>query len=398
MKSTKIPSILSIALLLTLFNPSARAQDCVDSSLIDLSALCPLLWDPVCGCNGVTYANPCEATYYGGVTAYTPGECAAANPCTNLSGIDFGLCDMFLGFAWTGSGCSGLSGCGYIADDIDYSPYFYDNLEACTAACGGGDCISQYQLDLGTTVLCTADYNPVCGCDGITYSNECMGYYVGGNTTLSLGACDGQLEYCPRIPSFVTFGDCATPLGWALTTQGCLEVSGCSYIGDNGYDYTSFFYSSSYECNNNCVQSVVIECVDSTLIDLNVMCPAIYDPVCGCDSITYSNSCVALYHHGITSYTPGECTAGVHSSTAHEQRLNIYPNPTSDYVRIQLNSFQPGTITIYTADGKKALGPINFTQNGQHMQLNGLADGLYSVEWEGTDHRRTRTRMIKSSR
>jgi PKD repeat protein len=30
---------------------------------------------PVCGCNGVTYSNECEATYYGGVTAFTSGAC-----------------------------------------------------------------------------------------------------------------------------------------------------------------------------------------------------------------------------------------------------------------------------------------------------------------------------------
>ena len=49
--------------------------DCIDPSLIDLSAFCITLWAPVCGCNGVTYSNECHAINYGGVTSWTDGEC-----------------------------------------------------------------------------------------------------------------------------------------------------------------------------------------------------------------------------------------------------------------------------------------------------------------------------------
>jgi hypothetical protein len=387
-----------LALVLTLSANFGQAQGCIDSTLINPNAICPLIWDPVCGCNGVTYANGCEATNYGGVTSYTPGECAAQTPCMNMSGLDFGLCDMFLGYAWTGNSCTAFSGCGYVVDNIDYSPNFYSNLEDCYAICGGGDCISQYQLNLGSMVLCADIYSPVCGCDGITYENECMAYYYGGNTTISIGSCEGQLEFCPRIPSAVSFGDCDMVLGWANTTQGCVSLSGCSYIGDNGYDYTSFFYQSSYECGNQCIQDVIIECVDSTLIDVSIMCPAIYDPVCGCDSITYPNSCVALYHNGITTYTPGECTSGVFDNVWSDNDLTIFPNPATEYIQIQIDNFQPGRVLIYSLDGKLAMAPINVKMNGQRVQLNELAEGLYIVEWEGTNHQRTRTRMIRSNR
>ena len=48
------------------------------------------------------------------------------------------------------------------------------------------------------------------------------------------------------------------------------------------------------------------DCIDSLLINYSTYCITVYDPVCGCDGLTYSNSCFAGIS-GITFYVEGEC-------------------------------------------------------------------------------------------
>jgi len=49
-------------------------SNCIDESLIDSSAVCYMIYDPVCGCNKVTYSNDCIAEN-NGVLIFEKGSC-----------------------------------------------------------------------------------------------------------------------------------------------------------------------------------------------------------------------------------------------------------------------------------------------------------------------------------
>ena len=56
-------------------NPLIFNGNCINSSLINNSVACLQVYDPVYGCDGITYPNSCYATSFGGVMSYVVGEC-----------------------------------------------------------------------------------------------------------------------------------------------------------------------------------------------------------------------------------------------------------------------------------------------------------------------------------
>jgi len=80
MKKT-LPLILTFsAIMLFSFqceevSPAERIIDeCIDTSKINNSAACIMIYDPVCGCDKKTYGNSCLAGN-AGVLSYTQGAC-----------------------------------------------------------------------------------------------------------------------------------------------------------------------------------------------------------------------------------------------------------------------------------------------------------------------------------
>ncbi len=243
--------------------------DCIDPSLINPNIPCPMIWLPVCGCDGVTYGNDCEAQNWGGVTSWTPGECqGGGGECLDLVGIDFGACDMAMGIALVDGACMMVSGCGWVVNGVDYTPNFFQDFAACEAACGlVVGCIDPSLAD--PTIDCSPfEANPVCGCDGFTHLNPCVATVEQWNSTYTWGACEG-------------------------------------------------------------------DCFDEDRLNPDIECGEVAVPVCGCDGVTYESGCDAWYHGGLASWEQGPCQPNGVDVLLAPATFWPVPNPARDVVVLQ---------------------------------------------------------------
>ena len=135
----------------------------------------------------------------------------SCNECVDLSGLDFGPCEMVLGIGYTGSSCSYVSGCGGVIDGIDYTYAFFDSMEECEEGCELSN-----QCDPGFVEI-----NDLCFHEGDIGLIQTMidNSYESG---IDLGCSEGD-NYCGSPNPFM---DSADDWGWIAYDGTTFELPG----------------------------------------------------------------------------------------------------------------------------------------------------------------------------
>ena len=72
--------------------------------------------------------------------------------------------------------------------------------------------------------------------------------------------------------------------------------------------YLFCFFCCFFAAKNNACAQIIFDCVDTTRINDYYLCGnPIYQPVCGCNGVTYRNECAAYYRGGVNYWTNGTC-------------------------------------------------------------------------------------------
>jgi len=273
------------------------------------------------GCERVNVGEDCDDGVCAGSGSTTAGAGGASGDGTPTGGTGAGGAGTGAGGASgaggtgaggvSGTGGGGDDGCEYAGEQYELGETFPDTDEcntctctvvgvactliACESVCGGiagsrcGDGeYCDYPLDalcgaadaMGTCAAiptaCDLSYQPVCGCDGVTYGNPCAAALEGASVA-SEGECDG---------------------GGSGQTCGGIASLECPSSGE----FCNYEESAGGQGCDGSISDAAGVCQKSP-----DACAEIYQPVCGCDRRTYGNACDA-HSSGQSVLHDGECT------------------------------------------------------------------------------------------
>ncbi len=340
-----------------------------------IPAACPDVWAPVCGCDGVTYGNECEADRAGVTIAYL-------GPCGQL--------------------CFGDSDCSSTTRFCKFP------AGTCGAIGSAGMCVER-------PTACPMVWMPVCGCDGRTYGNECeadaAGISLAHRGPCEVGACCADeggsplpVPVCAEITADQCQGGifqgpgttcepteaCCMP----LANNACVDISrfcceafggipkalGSSCVDPTGANVCGRICGgfTGYRCEPGefCKfpDGICSDATDHTGVCTPIpnACPEVYDPVCGCDGVTYGNACEAD-RAAVSVKHPGVCLPAVCAAS----RVLSDPEPTycpgsRKLVRIVLTP--PNTAQVLGVEDSPPRGWIvtsNISHGGGYDPVNG---------------------------
>lgn len=268
----------------------------------DTCAFSEGLTQPVCGCDGKTYANACEA-------AKALQSLLSTGACTDVCG------------GTTGIACGEGTYCSYAVGVC--------GLDAQTGTCAPIPAVAACDEVIPS---------PVCGCDGKTYANGCLAAAAGVSLQSNAACGCGGVNHTQceegtscRFP--VPVPSCNNPTGTCEPDTTCITtmpgpVCGCdlqTYPNDCEAAALGIAVQAGGGCpcytNADCQQQGYYcylpsgQCMvpgpapQGTCTQMPSVCPPVVSRVCGCDGITYDSGCEAA-KAGVAVAVVQPCQAG----------------------------------------------------------------------------------------
>ena len=266
---------------------------------------------------------------------------------------------------------------------------------------GEGDCVDQDQID--NDMLCTQQYDPVCGCNNVTYSNDCYAYYYGGVTSWVEGECENQ-GCIYEDGTFYNVGSevflseceyiyCESPNNWSSVIEipDCGEEEFCPNninIIPPKWDFCSWAFE-----------------VDTLWPDIGTP-PSWIEVVWNFGDVWYSGTNFWAYnvydtdgvYEVLVQYWDSNCPNGVELSVVIQvegcgevgvnhledaSTWNVFPVPTSEGVTMRGLPLGVWPVKMYDSQGRVVLEVT--VSNGETVALDALINGWYTMQIVGVE-------------